>query len=548
MRTLKKLTEILCVGLAILAAGGARGDAVYQWAVPVARPDGKTCTAYVWIPPTAERIRGVFIGGEAYIADDPAIRKACEAEKLAIIRAGIDGIFNYKTGPGPEIFLKVLDAVAESTGYAEIKQAPFFSFGHSTSCIYATAAAAWRRDRCFGVLVFKGSLMPPDYDPEADITGIPILAVKGQFEEFGPGPSGVLRDFEDRETAWKEDRAKYLRMRAANENMLISLIVEAGSTHMAWNLCDGEYAALFVRKAAQACIPEWPIDAAKPVICRKLAADAGVLTGSEPATPDAPAPAPHADYKGDRKAAYWHPDMDVARAFVDFHTGRFGKAPQFVAFADPSNGNPIYSRHDLRYDARLAWVGADTFRVAGTFLSEARDKYAKPDGPIGHADGPIQFRPFGLSGRDFVAIGPDTFRVCSYGSRGMSGSLAAWHPGDATYRPAEQPATVRHGLLTQGEAQTIDFPEIAPLKPGGEVKLAATSSKGLPVRYIVRSGPAVVDGDMLKLTDIPPRAKLPLTIELAACQWGSAVEPFVQTAVPVTRTIGVNATAALPGR
>lgn len=528
----------LLVAIAISTTANA-DDAMYQWAIPVERPDGKTCTAYVWIPPAAERIRGVFIGGERHIADDPAIRKACAAESIAIVRAGIDAIFNYKTGPGPEIFLKVLDAVAETTGYSEIRQAPFFSFGHSTSCIYATAAAAWKRDRCFGVLVFKGSLMPPDYDPDADISGIPILAVKGQFEEFGPGPSGVLRDFEDRETAWKEDRRKYLAMRAGKENMLISLIVEAGSTHMEWTACDGEYAALFLRKAAQACIPDWPVDAGEPVTCGKLKAGAGVLTDSDITNTQAAKAAPYEAYKGDRKAAYWHLDMELARAFENFHVGRFGKRPQFVAFADPATGNPIYSRHDLRYGTRVAWVGPDVFRVAGTFLNEARDKYAKPEGPIGHADGPIRFRVFGLGGYDIEQVGADTFRVRSYGARGMGGSITAFHPDDDTYRRSEQPAGVRHKLLSQGDAQTIEFPEIAPLKPGDEVKLAATSSKGLPVRYIVQSGPGVVEGDVLKVTDIPPRGKLPLTVEVTAYQWGSAVEPFVQTALPVSRTVTV---------
>lgn len=528
------------LGLAVtVAVAEVRGEALYQWAIPVARPDGKTCTAYVWIPPAADRVRGVFIGGESYIANDPAIRKACAAENIAIVRAGIDGIFNYKTGSGPEVFLKVLDEVAKTTGYGEIAQAPFFPFGHSTSCNYATAAAAWKRNRCFGSLVFKGSLVPPAYDPEADLSGIPILAVKGQFEEFGPGPSGVLRDFEDRETAWKEDRAKYMGMRGANENMLISLVVEAGSTHMAWNARAGEYVALFLRKAARACIPDWPVDAAEPASTRKLTADMGALTDSDIVDPRAARAAPYAEYKGDRKKAYWHFDMELARAFEGFHAGQFGKRPQFVAFADPANGTPIFSRHDLRYSARVAWTGPDVFRVAGTFLNEARDKYAKPEGPIGHAEGPILFRVFGLGGRDIVQVGPDAFRVVSYGGRGMGGSIAAWHPGNDTYRASEQPAVVGHALLTQGDAQTIAFPELAPLKPNGEVKLAATGDRGLPVSYVVQSGPAVVEGGVLKVTDIPPRAKLPLSVEVTAYQWGSAVAPLVQTAAPVTQTVKV---------
>ena len=120
----------LALSLALLVGASssawAQGQAMYQWAIDVPRPDGKTCRAHVWIPPSAERIRGILIGGESSIAGDPAIRKACEDEGLAIIRAGIDGIFNYKKGPGPEIFLKTLDMVAETTGYSEIARARSF--------------------------------------------------------------------------------------------------------------------------------------------------------------------------------------------------------------------------------------------------------------------------------------------------------------------------------------------------------------------------------------------------------------------------------------
>jgi hypothetical protein len=37
--------------------------------------------------------------------------------------------------------------------------------------------------------VFKGGLSTAPNDPGASIAGVPVLAVKGQFEEFGPGPS-----------------------------------------------------------------------------------------------------------------------------------------------------------------------------------------------------------------------------------------------------------------------------------------------------------------------------------------------------------------------
>ena len=109
-----------------IAPGDPETGPTYQWAVPVELPDGKATTALVWVPPQAERIRGVLIGRMPALTADRAVRRACAAEKLAIIDVGIDAIFNYKTGRGPEMFLAALKAAAEATGYREIEMAPFF--------------------------------------------------------------------------------------------------------------------------------------------------------------------------------------------------------------------------------------------------------------------------------------------------------------------------------------------------------------------------------------------------------------------------------------
>jgi hypothetical protein len=515
---------------------------MYQWTVPVELPDGKTTTALVWVPPAAERIRGILVGRMPALTNDPAVRKACAAERLAIIDVGIDAIFNYRTGRGPEVFLATLTAVARATGYREIEMAPFFCFGHSVASIYATSAACWQPQRCFGSLPFKGGLVyPPEWDPNADLSGVPILIISGQFEEFGPGPSGVLRDYEDRDTGWKVGRLNYLRMRTQNERMLVAFAVEAGTTHMAWSPRDGELVGLFLRKAAAARIPDWPIDAAEPVKCKTIDLTRGALSSPGITNPEAPKPAWYKDYpdtfQSRRNAAWWHVDLEMAQAWHAFHDGRFNKRTQYVTFANPATGKPYHSRHDLRFEVPPHWVGPDTFKVAGAFLTETRDKYPVPELPIGHADGPIRFRSFG--GHGIEQVGDDTFRVLTYGSRGASAAILACHPGDDTYRYAEQPARVRLGLLTKGKTQTITFPAIGDLKSGAEVELAATSGSGLPVRYAVDHGPAVLKDGKLVICGIPPRARLPMSVRVTAYQWGSAVEPFVQTAAAVSQTFVV---------
>ena len=517
---------------------------VYQYAVPAKNADGQPIMAYLWIPPEAERVNGVLVGGltlmEPEFAKDPIIRQACAAEQLAIVyfAPSLDALFNYKEKNSGDLLQKALDDLASASGYREIAVAPLFSYGHSVSTIFARNVAFWKPTRCFGVLLFKGGMGFPANDPEASVLGVPILSVKGQFEEFGPGPSGVLRDFEDRETAWKGTRDGLLRLREKDDRYLVSMLAEGGATHFAWSEPVARYVALFIRKAAQRRIPEWPVDAKQPVRLREIDPKSGALTSGNIGKPADQAAAPYAQFKGDPRKAFWHLDVELARANVAFHAGMFDKQSQFVTFADPKSGKPIFVGHDLRLRLGVHFVGAGTFRVAGTFLDKAPDKYPKTAGPVGHAAGPVRFRVF--SGAiDQVAA--DTFRVSMDGRGRIRADILAYHPGDATYRYAEQQGRISlPERLTKGKTQAITFPPLGPLKTASPpLRLKATSDAGLPVRYYVESGPAVIEGDTLKLAEIPKRATFPLRITVVAYQYGSAIEPLVQSAEPVKQVLAV---------
>ena len=544
--------EALCTGAALLAAAYAQSvpgadaparpthDAVFQYAVRTKDVNDKEVTAFLWVPPEAERVRGVLVGGltlmEQEFVEDPLIRKVCAKEQLAIVYLfpAFDANFDYKGKGAGRRLQQLLDDLGEASGYPEIATAPLFPFGHSVGTIFATHVVCWDPARCFGALLFKGGIPLPTNDPDASIAGVPILVVKGQFEEFGPGPSGVLREFEDRETAWKGMDDTLQKLRAKDPNNLIAYLVEAGATHFAWSSRVSEYAALFLGKAARSRIPNAPTGAKGSVKCRDLNPADGALTGCELGK-DSLAAA-YRDFQGDRKRAFWHLDARLARAADEFHAELFAKKPQFVTFADPKNGKSIPVGHDLRLRLGLNWTGPDTFRVAGKFLDRAPDKYPPVEGAVRHADGPVRFRVFGGSAEQ---IGADTFRVCLSGRRKPQADLLAYHPGDATYRHAEQQGRLAlPERLTAGKKQTITFPVVGEVAADGPpVKLRAASDAGLPVRYYVESGPAVIEGNVLRIVEIPRRAKYPLRVTVIAYQYGSAVGPFVQSAERVQQVI-----------
>lgn len=91
--------------------------------------------------------------------------------------------------------------------------------------------------------------------------------------------------------------------------------------------------------------------------------------------------------------------------------------------------------------------------------------------------------------------------------------------------------------LTEGKTQEIKFPQPTDMKNGIPfIQLKATSDRKLPVQYYVRSGPAYIDGDRLIFTKLPPKAKYPVKVTVIAWQYGSMINPKIQTATPVEQS------------
>ncbi len=554
-------------GALLLVAGltpCALGE-VFQWKVNI---DAGTVTkkevttprtfdAYLWVPPGADRIRGVLIGGDtlfesAFVAD-ANIRKACADEKLAIVQfiPSIDAIFNYHAPDfkGGEYLQNALDALAKQSGYTELAVAPWFPYGHSVSTMWACHISTWKPDRTFGFLSFKGGV--DSSENSSNYASIPAMAIKAEFEEFGP--AGPLRRElnEDRTTSWTVMRETLLKLRAADDNNLFCGLLEPGATHFRWaDDAYGEYVAMFIRKCAQRRIPDWPIDA-KEVKCLPIDPKSGALSSSEVFSKDHPAAAAYADFKGDPKSAFWHLDLELAKATDAFYAAHpLGKKPQFVTFADPKNGNLLKPGADLRLSFASEWTGPDTFKVAVAYTDKVPSFYPPVAEPIGHSDAPIKVYPYtGI----FEQVGPFEFRPKVNGRKlkiekdkdgktmiNVRADLIAVTAGDDTYRHAEQMGRSKGLASAKGKSQTITFeaPAAEIKADSPPIKLNATSDSKLPVRYYIESGPAEMNGNVLTLTDVPARGES-FEIKVVAYQFGSEVEPKYSAADPVEHTITV---------
>jgi hypothetical protein len=524
-----------CLGGLILLALHAvsASAAVFQYAVPVTTSRGER-TAFLWIPPQADHVRGVVMGGmtlmEREFAKDEQIRQACAQEQLAIVF--------LKCGLGAADSQKVLDDLARVSGYRELSIAPLMFVGHSAGGPPAKDLATKMSDRCFGLVQYRGGV-PGGSEPVPP--GVPALMMIGQFDEFG----GTMRDANGRET-WEGGRDALAEFRGQHERNLGSLVVEPGAGHFAWSDRNAAYLALFIRKTTQARIPaDWPADARQPVSLKEIDVNQGWLT--DLTIDKAGESAAYGDYRGDKTMAAWHVDREMAEATVAYHAGGFGKKDQFIKWNDP-----FWVDAGTRFFfTKLTWVGdGQTIEVhpvyADVYPSQHNGRgprWLQAGKPVGHSAAPIVVKH--VSG-PVVAAGPNTLRIqydnLAPATERSRVTFMACSTGDPKYRYTEQVGMMPRGFqgLTKGKPHTITFPPIGDLKANGlPVRLKATSDAGLPVEYYVAYGPATVVRGKLKIADLPARAKFPIEVKVVACQFGRGTEPLVQTATPVAQAIRI---------
>ncbi len=546
---------VLQLGLPCLAQADEvdPGDPQYQptpqtdiWQYYVNNDDKGHMRGFLWIPPQCKYVRGVILGQQVILEhlmlEDPQVRAAAAREGLAIVLLSSFNIGYKIDDPTQALLDHMLAQFADMSGYSEIAKAPLLTIGHSGGGIWTWNIAYRNPTRTFGlVTIGSAAISPPDWLPKASVDGIPTLSITGQYESWGVAkPAEVQKPAEHH---WRWLRGDLLSMRGRNLGALNSELVEPGGTHFGWKPETAHYVGMFIEKAAHYRIPATPPADGQPVQLKPLSLESGWLQDCMFMRPSRYAPAPYASYEGDPYLAMWHMDGDLAKANDDFDRRDKGKKLQMVTFLKPDE-----TPNDP------AWIqGLDfnplpdgmTVKVKADFVKETPPELSFPTKQeLGHADGPIRFKLIGGWTGGNEQTGPDTFRIrmdrLGY-TRGF-GSLMimAYQMGDDQYAYCEQSVGIGFKDNSQGNAQTITFPSIPDQRLGAkEIELKATSDSGLPVDYFVLAGPAYIQGGKLILTDIPVRAKLPITVTVVASQWGRIIEPKVQTAKPVVQTFQI---------
>ena len=519
----------------------------WQWSVPLtgvaSSENNDHPRAFLWIPPGCERVRAVVVG-QHNMQEEPILEHVKFREtmaKLGIaevwITPALDLFFRFDRG-ADEQFSAMMDALAEESGYRELKFAPVIPLGHSAAASYPWNFAALHPERTLAVLSVSGQwpyykdANTPDWGGRA-VDEVPGLVSMGDYEDAA-GRAGTG-----------------LQERKEHPKLALTMLSNPGAGHFDVSDEKVDFLAFYIAKAVAYRLPaDAPLDrpvALKPIDPTK---QGWLVDRWRPnSRPTAPA-APVGKYKGDVNDAFWCFDGETAYAVENFDSRYQGKKADLLGYVQakgiaPQNPN-LHAQVNLNFEPGPDGI---TFKLSGAFLDTVPP--GRPEGwtglkagsPVTHASdgGPVVISR--ICG-PVAQVGPDTWAIRFYrmGMNNTKRSNEIWflasHPGDARYKRAVQQAVMHFPLRNNdGADQKITFAKIFDQHAGVKtLNLAATSSAHMPVYFYVREGPAELTGNKLVFTAVPPRAKYPVKVTVVAWQWGRSTIPKLKTAEPVEQT------------
>lgn len=516
----------------------------WQWSVPVTGAKGPV-RAFLWIPAHCKQVRGVVLAQhnmeEISILLNPSFRKTMGEIGFAEVwvAPSFNHPFNFKEGAG-EVFNAMMDSLAAVSGYDELRRAPIVGMGHSAAASWPYYFAAWNPARTLASVsvsgqwpYVRGQAAPDIWTAEQHINYIPALETMGEYEAAA---------------TWS---AEGLKERQEHPLMPLSMLAVPGEGHFASSQAKTDFLAFYIKKAAHYRLPKTAAGkGAQPLIPIDPTRMGWLADKWRPDTPPAAPAAPVGKYTGNAAEAFWYFDEETVRAVEKYGALYKGLKPQLIGFVQDGKLAPQKNSHlqiDLKF---LPEADGITFHLEGGFydtVGGATPRLANwtglPAGSrIGHAAGGGPITIDWVAG-PFKKINAHTFALqlgpgLEANPKNYVLTFIARHPGDSEYKPIVQQAQMTlPARLTEGKEQHIFFPAIANQRTSVKsLVLKAVSDAGVPVYYYVLEGPAILNGNTLSFTRIPPKAKYPVKVTVVAWQYGLSQEPRLQSAESVVRS------------
>lgn len=518
---------------------------VFQWAVSAENsgwPDGtkNKATLYLWIPEKTTRVRGVVLMAtnvpEHMLVGHSAIRRACAENNLALVW-GVPTFWRFgKAAPAPggvpvdvktlpdsdgiqAAFLeKLLAALAEKSGYSELASVPWLPVGESGHLLMVVGLINARPDRVVAGICVKNPHSPGDKT-------VPLLWTLGTGQEWAQKGKDVRLDW----SAVTAPFQGWVRDRAA-AGWPLSVVIEPGTGHFFCTDEMAEYFARYLDAAVKARLDPVGGDKLRPPDL-----DAGYLANLPlPGLADQRV-IPYARATPGERNRAWFFTEDLARRAQELSRTNWQAETQLVGFT--ADGNCTVNPFTFNSVTEIKVQTDGEFGVKAHLLDAIPEGFVGAGEKLSRTPGkPLVEWICG----PFAPAGPNRFRVSLDRTwrTGAAAYLIARQAATDGVRRSVQPAMVRLLENKEGAPQTITFEPLGPVTAGStRVPLVAASDSDLPVSFTVLSGPAVVEDGELVFTPIPPRARYPVEVTVAAWQWGRPTDPKIRTADFVTQTL-----------
>lgn len=511
------------------------GDHIYQWAadldsVPSRNADNQR-RAFLWIPSNCKQVRGIVVSGhnmlEEGILEDSLFRAEMGNLDFAELWVTPDfadgGVFDVRQG-AEKSFLEAVNKLADLSGYDEIKFAPVVYLSHSAQASNPWNFGAWNPERTLAMISYHGDsprsvyLCCNHFNPDwgiRNIDGIPGLLCVGshEFSEFR-----IVDSF------------RFMRQYPKS---LISFLCNAGRGHSDFSEEDLRYVIRFIQKAVEYRMPKvW--NGENLMALKKLnRSDGWAADRWHKDSIPASLTNNYNSYNGPQNTCFWYFDEEMARWTESIYTRERKKKSQYLTMMQ--NGKILKPGEPLAFitDGTNLTVHAKAVFTDSTYTKLSEEHTIEPVW-IKRVCGPVQI----VNDTTFLM---KFYRPGTSHSRVRDIVMFAFAESDMFYGHVVCPISWKmESRLKEGKAQKIKFPKINNISVGTPyIKLKATADSGLPVQYYVQNGPAIVDGDRLIFTSVPPKSKYPLEITVVAFQYGSMIEPKIQTADAVKQSFHI---------
>ena len=501
-----------------------------------------TATGYLWIPENCRHLRGLLIlcanVPEHRLVGHPALRQVCAANDLGIFW-GVPSFYNFQVkhqdGVVTAFLQQLLDGLARTSGYEEVATVPWLPMGESGHLLMVDALLEAAPQRCLAGIYIKNNHLPPHNRQT------PVLVAFGTAQEWS-------QDKVDIRTNWNNVGPAYntiLNQREANPQWPMSYIIDGHSGHFDCSERLTKYFAHYISLVCQTRLAPDANSDLKPVsLERGFLADLPVPGHeNQPVTRFAKTPA-------GKRGLPWYFDRASAREAQAIARINWQAQTQLPVFADergntfphyfngitwiPVNRKPEHWTNSLPTPTLQTEPDGITFTLKGALLDKLPPNFVGAGEPLARtpATPNIEWLCGGVE-----PVGNGKFRMALDRTWPAPLYVAVRQSGNDRIRSIVQPAQLSRDAHSEGQPQQITFAKIPDVKAGTKsVPLAATSDSGLPVRFFVVAGPAIVKENRLVFTKIPPRTRFPVAVTVGAWQWGRGTESKVKTAETVRQT------------